>query len=621
MLAAFEHVTFGYAGVPVVEDVSFTLHEKERVGFLGGNGEGKTTILRLLTGELTPDRGSVVRKRDLSLGYLEQTGGFTADSTVYGAMEEVFEEDRRLLERLKETELAMAHANEAEMRVLAARQESLAKRIAARDSYHTDVRIRTVLNGMGFSEMYSQNVATMSGGERTKLKLCRLLLEEPELLVLDEPTNHLDMNTLFWLEDYLSSYRGALLIVSHDRYFLDRLTSRTLALENGKLSSYKGNYSRYKILREEERKSEERAFEKQQEEIRKLRTYVEKNIVRATTASSAQSRVKQLEKMEVLERPTPPKHPPVFRFSYNDTPYERILSAEHFDLAVEGRTLLHDVSFTLMRGQKCAILGDNGTGKTTLLKFLLSKDGRVARGRFVRIAYYDQENAQLDPAERVLDAFWGVHRTMSRTDAQSLLARTGLDAEDMEKKVSELSGGLKAKLALALLQAERGNVLVLDEPTNHLDLPAREALESALAAFDGTVLFVSHDRRFIEAIADTIVCLENGTLTSFAGRYDDFLAQRRSAAPLPMSEAKPQKEQKQEGYRSREERAKEAKKRSRIREIEARLSALEEEQTALTGELAACGRDFRRAGEITERLSALSAESDALYEEYGALIG
>ena len=455
MLAAFEHVTFGYAGVPVVEDVSFTLHEKERVGFLGGNGEGKTTILRLLTGELTPDRGSVVRKRDLSLGYLEQTGGFTADSTVYGAMEEVFEEYRRLLERLKETELAMAHANEAEMRVLAARQESLAKRIAARDSYHTDVRIRTVLNGMGFSEMYSQNVATMSGGERTKLKLCRLLLEEPELLVLDEPTNHLDMSTLFWLEDYLSSYRGALLIVSHDRYFLDRLTSRTLALENGKLSSYKGNYSRYKILREEERKSEERAFEKQQEEIRKLRTYVEKNIVRATTASSAQSRVKQLEKMEVLERPTPPKHPPVFRFSYNDTPYERILSAEHFDLAVEGRTLLHDVSFTLMRGQKCAILGDNGTGKTTLLKFLLSKDGRVARGRFVRIAYYDQENAQLDPAERVLDAFWGVHRTMSRTDAQSLLARTGLDAEDMEKKVSELSGGLKAKLALALLQAER----------------------------------------------------------------------------------------------------------------------------------------------------------------------
>ena len=620
MLAAFENVTFGYAGVPVVRDVSFTLHERERVGFLGGNGEGKTTILKLLTGELTPDSGTVIRKRDLSLGYLEQSGGFTADATVYGAMEEVFEEDRRLLARLKETELAMAHADEAEMRVLAARQESLARRISARDSYHTDVRIRTVLNGMGFAEAYAQNVATMSGGERTKLKLCRLLLEEPELLVLDEPTNHLDVSTLFWLEDYLSSYKGALLIVSHDRYFLDRLTSRTLELDRGKLSSYKGNYSRYKTLKEEERKVEERAYEKQQEEIRKLRTYVEKNIVRATTASSAQSRVKQLEKMEVLEKPLAPKRPPVFRFSYDDTPYECVLRAEGFDLAVGGKTLLKDVSFSLMRGQKCAILGDNGTGKTTLLKFLLSKDARVARGRFVRIAYYDQENAQLDPAERVLDAFWGVHRGMSRTDAQSLLARTGLDAEDMEKKVCELSGGLKAKLALALLQAERGNVLVLDEPTNHLDLPARESLEEALAAFDGTVLFVSHDRRFIETIADRIVYLENGAITSFAGGYADFLAQRRNASPPPMSAAEPPKERAAAGYRSKEERAREAQKRARIREIETRLAALEEEQAALTEELAACGRDFRRAQEVTDRLAALSAESEALYEEYGGLI-
>ena len=618
MLAAFENVTFGYAGVPVVENVSFTLHEKERVGFLGGNGEGKTTILKLLTGALAPDAGSIVRKRDLTLGYLEQTGGFTADCTVYGAMEEVFEEDRRLLERLKETELAMAHADEAEMRILSARHESLTKRIAARDSYHTDVRIRTVLGGMGFEGMYAQNVATMSGGERTKLKLCRLLLEEPELLVLDEPTNHLDMSTLFWLEDYLSSYKGALLIVSHDRYFLDRLTSRTLELENGKLTSYKGSYSRYKVLREEERKAEERAYEKQQEEIRKLRTYVEKNIVRATTASSAQSRVKQLEKMEVLERPRAPKRQPVFRFTYDDTPYERILSAEHFDLTVEGKTLLKDASFTLMRGQKCAILGDNGTGKTTLLKFLLSADPRVTRARFARIAYYDQENARLDPSERVLDAFWGVYRSMSRTDAQSLLARTGLAAEDMEKKVGELSGGLKAKLALALLQAERGNVLVLDEPTNHLDLPARESLEAALAAFDGTVLFVSHDRRFIEAIADRIVYLENASLTDFAGNYADFIARRR-AAPVPTPEKAP-KEQRTAGYRSREERAKEAQRRSRVKEIETRLAAIEAEQAALTEELGACGRDFRRAQETTERLAALSEESEALYEEYGALI-
>ena len=619
MLAAFENVTFGYTGVPVVKDVSFTLHEKERVGFLGGNGEGKTTILKLLTGELTPDFGTVVKKRDLTLGYLDQTGGFSADDTVYGAMEEVFAEDKRLLARLAETELAMAHADEAQLRVLAARQESLAKRIAARDSYHTDVRICTVLNGMGFAERYAQNVGTMSGGERTKLKLCRLLLEEPELLVLDEPTNHLDLSALFWLEDYLSAYKGALLLVSHDRYFLDRLTGRTFELDRGKLTAYKGNYSRYKVLKEEAFKTAERAYERQQAERKKLQTYVDKNIVRATTASGAQSRVKQLEKMEQLEKPLPPKRPPTFRFSYEEKPYECVLRAEHFSLAAGGRTLFQDASFTLMRGQKCAVLGDNGTGKTTLLKFLLS-DPRAIRGRFVRIAYYDQENARLDPAERVLEAFWGAHRGMERTEAQALLARSGLDAEDMEKKVGELSGGLKAKLALALLQAERGNVLVLDEPTNHLDLPAREALEDALAAFDGTILFVSHDRRFIEAVADSIVLAEGGALTPFAGGYDAFLA-ARSASPPPAPAAEPQKERRSEGYRSKEERAQEAKKRSRVKEIETRLTALEAEQTALTEELAACGRDFRRAQEVTDRLAALSAEADALYEEYGALIG
>ncbi len=620
MLAAFDCVTFGYAGVPVVEDVSFALHEKERVGFLGGNGEGKTTLLKLLTGELTPDAGSIFKKNGLTLGYLAQTGGFSADCTVYGAMEEVFEEDKRLLARLKETELAMAHADEEEMRSLAARQESLAKRIAARDSYHIDVRIRTVLGGMGFGNAYTQNVATMSGGERTKLKLCRLLLEEPELLVLDEPTNHLDVSTLFWLEDYLSSYKGALLIVSHDRYFLDRLTERTLELEDGKLSSYKGNYSHYKVLKEEARKTAERAYEKQQEEIKKLRTYVEKNIVRATTAASAQSRVKQLGKMEVLEKPHAPKRPPVFRFCYDEKPYECVLRAEHFHLEAGGKMLLKDASFTLMRGQKCALLGDNGTGKTTLLKFLLSRDARVVRGRYTRIAYYDQENAQLAPHERVLDAFWGVYRAMSRTDAQALLARSGLTAEDMQKKVSELSGGLKAKLALALLQAERGNVLILDEPTNHLDLPAREALEEALAAFDGTILFVSHDRRFIEAVADSIVYLENGTLTPFAGGYTSFLAQRRNASPPPMSEEAPQKTRPQTGYRSKEERAKEAQKRSRIKAIEEALAALEAEQATLEEALPTCGRDFCRMQEITERLAAIAAETEALYEEYGALI-
>ncbi len=609
MLLSFEHVTFGYTGVPIVKDVSFSVHEKERVGFLGGNGEGKTTILKLLTGELTPDEGNIVKKSGLTLGYLEQSGGFTSDSTVYAAMEELFEEDRRLIARLRETESQMASADSEEMRVLAARAESLNKRIAARDSYHYDVRIRTVLGGMGFESVYDQKVSTMSGGERTKLKLCRLLLEEPELLVLDEPTNHLDTSTLFWLEDYLTSYKGALLVVSHDRYFLDRLTSRTLELE-------KGNYSKYRILREEKRKEEERLYEKQCEEIAKLQDFVDRHIVRATSASSAQSRVKQLERMERLEKPVPPKRPPRFSFSFDEQPYECVLRAEHFDLTADGKILLKDASFTLMRGQKCALLGDNGTGKSTLLKFLLSGDGRVRLGRYVRIAYYDQENAGLNPADRVLDAFWGVHRSLSQTDARSLLAQAGLDAEDVQKTVGELSGGLKAKLALAMLEAERGNVLVLDEPTNHLDLPAREALESALKEYTGTILFVSHDRRFTEAIADRVVLIENGQLLPFDGGYQEFLSRKKEPPKKqPAEEKKPT-----EGYRSKEDRAREAQRRNRIRAIETQLAELEAEDAALREELAACGRDYLRAQKITARQTEIAELSEKLYEEYGELI-
>ena len=616
MLVSFEHVTFGYVGVPVVRDVSFAIHEKERVGFLGGNGEGKTTILKLLTGELTPDEGNIIRKSGLSLGYLEQSGGFTSEATVYGAMEELFEEDRQLIARLRATEADMVTADEEQMRVLSARAESLNKRIAARDSYHYDVRIRTVLGGMGFERLYDQKVSTMSGGERTKLKLCRLLLEEPELLVLDEPTNHLDTSTLFWLEDYLTSYKGALLVVSHDRYFLDRLTTHTLELENGTLTSYKGNYSKYRVLREEKRKEEERLYEKQCEEIAKLQDFVDRHIVRATSASAAQSRVKQLERMERLEKPVPPKRPPRFCFSFEEQPYECVMRAEHFDLAVDGKTLLNDASFVLMRGQKCALLGDNGTGKSTLLKFLLSGDNRVRLGRYVHIAYYDQENAQLNPTDRVLDAFWGKYRGLSQTDARGILAQAGLDADDVQKTVGELSGGLKAKLALAMLEAEHGNVLVLDEPTNHLDLPAREALESALREFTGTVLFVSHDRRFTEAVADRVVLIENETLLPFDGGYQEFLNRKKEPPKKQAAEEK----KPTEGYRSKEDRAREAQRRNRVRAIETELAALEAEDAALREELASCGRDYVRAQQITERQAEIAARSEQLYDEYGTLI-
>lgn len=621
MLISFENVSFAYRDVPILQDVSFSLHENESVGFIGGNGEGKTTLLKLLLGELTPDEGNIFRKNNLKIGYLPQNGGLESEGTVFSAMSEVFEEDRRLIFRLEQAQAAFSRADEKERISLASELESLQRRIDARDSYHVDVRIRTVLNGMGFEEMYDQVVSTMSGGEKTRLKLCRLLLEEPELLILDEPTNHLDIKTLFWLEDYLTSYRGAMLIVSHDRYFLDRLTSRTLELARGKVLSFKGNYSKYKVLKEELLKQQWREYEKQQEEIAKLQDYIDRNLVRATTAKSALSRVNQLERMEKLEKPVPPPKPPRFVFEYDTQPYERVVEAHHFDLCIDGKQLIKDADFTLLRGEKCALTGENGTGKTTLLKYLLQESDKVQHAKFVRIGYYDQENADLDPEDRVLDAFWGKNSLMTQTDARKLLAQAGIEAEDVNKKVKELSGGLRAKLELALLESRRGNVLFLDEPTNHLDLPAREALEEALKRFDGTILFVSHDRRFIEAIANKVALIEDNALTLFSGSYREFLDGRSAEKKPALLKEKVEKEKTPvQGYRSKEDRARDAKRKQRTKEIEERLEALEAEEAALNEELAARAADYTAVKEITEKLETLRSESDALYEEYETLI-
>ncbi len=524
MLISLNGVTFSYTGEKIFSDVSLSIDEGERVGFIGGNGEGKTTLIKLILGELIPEEGSVLKKNGIRLGYLPQSGGFEHADTVRLAMEEVFKRDKFLLNELQKTQEKMASGEN--LPYFLHRCETLEREITSRDSYHYGVKIQTVLNGMGFSGRSDEKVSVMSGGEKTKLKLCRLLLEEPDLLILDEPTNHLDLNTLFWLEEYLSSYKGALFVVSHDRYFLDKLTSRTLELENGKLNSYKGNYSKYKILKEERYKTELREYEKQLEKTKKLKEYIDKNLVRATTAKSAQSRVKQLDKI-TLDKPIPPKEPPRFRFSYETKPYERVLFAPEFDLYAGEKPLLKNAEFTLMRGEKCALTGDNGTGKSTLIKFLLSGDKRVSVGKFVKCAYYDQENAALESEATVIDDLRFRFPLFPLTEAYSLLAQSGIDSDDALKKVKELSGGLKAKLALAILQAQKGNFLILDEPTNHLDLLSREALESALKEFDGTLLFVSHDRRFIESIATSVYCIENGTLTKFNGGYSAFLESNR----------------------------------------------------------------------------------------------
>ncbi len=627
MLLNAENVTFGYDDKIILDKVSFTVNEGERIGFIGANGEGKTTLLRILTGQLIPDAGAVYKKSGLKWGYLEQNGGFESDGTVYGEMRAVFSDVFGAMDKLRETEkaLSLAPFGSDEYRRLAAAYEGLEKRIAAADGYNADVKIRTVLGGMGFEKAYDQKISTMSGGEKTRLKLCRLLLEEPEILFLDEPTNHLDVKTLFWLEDYLSSYKGAIFAVSHDRYFLDRTANKIFELENRRIFSYRGNYSKYKILKAERIAYEEKEYEKQQEEIASLKEYIAKNIVRATTAKSAQSRVKKLENMEMLEKPLPPPAPPRFSFMFTENCSEVALTATNLSLAVGDKKLFGGAAFEIRRGEKVAVIGENGTGKSTLIRTVVEgNDPAIRRGRYVKIGYYDQENARIDPNETVLGALWHKHTYMSQTQARSLLAQAKLSEDDVDKRVSALSGGERAKLSLVLLEAEKANFLILDEPTNHLDLAARESLESALKNFEGTLLFVSHDRYFIQNLADKIIEIEGGKVTEFKGTYDEFTDRKRAddARRAQILQAEQPEKNAQSSYRSKADRAQEAKRKQRVRELEEKISVCEAEIDSINAEIAKpeIASDYKLLGEKCARLDALHREADALYAEYEKLI-
>ena len=629
MLISADNLHFGFNGGSLLENITFSLNEGERVGLIGGNGEGKTTLIRLLLGELEVESGSLFRKNGIRIGYLAQNGGYDSANTVFEEMREIFTEDIRAIDALREVEKSISQTDgqTAEYRALSARYEALNKKIAARDSYNFEVRIRTVLNGMGFENVYQQPICTMSGGEKTRLKLCRLLLEAPELLILDEPTNHLDMKTLFWLEDYLSAFKGAILTVSHDRYFLDKLVTQIYELENKKLTVYKGNYTKYKVLKAERVTHLLREYEKQQEERAHMQEYVDRNLVRASTTKMAQSRRLALEKMELIEKPTLPPTPPKFRFSYTEKPYERVLDVENLKLTAGEKVLLENASFGLTRGEKCAVIGDNGTGKSTRLKELVhAKNPCVKFGRFVKIAFYDQENANLDLNETVLGELWGRHVIWEQTKVRALLAQAGLVAEDMDKKVRMLSGGERAKLALAVFECENGNVLILDEPTNHLDLAARESLETALKEFDGTILFVSHDRYFIRAIAGKIWELENGSITQFVGSYDEFTAyktaQKTSPASTQKSDERAPAPTQSSYYRSKEERAQDAKRRNRIKKIEDEISMLEAEDASLNESLSnpEITGDFAKLTKACARLEEIKTQLDALYEEYETLL-
>lgn len=630
MIVTVESAAFSYGDNLIFDGVSFAVNEGERIGLIGANGEGKTTLLKLVLGELSPDCGQVVKKNGARIGYLEQNGGYSSGNTVYTEMLEVFNAELSAIEKLEKLsqKLAATEAYTPEYAALSAQIENLNAYISSHDCYLAEVKIKTVLNGMGFQNKYGQIIDTMSGGEKTRLKLARLLLEQPDLLILDEPTNHLDVSTLNWLEEYLAAFKGAVLIVSHDRYFLDKLTSRILEIENKRLSSFAGNYSKYKVLKAERQARLLKEYEALQEERKKLQDYVDRNIVRATTAKSAQSRVKQLEKMEILEKPYIPPQPPAYRFAYENTPYENVLSLNSLDLEIGGKRLISGGQLNIRRGEKVALVGENGTGKSTLLRQIrLGGNPQIELGRFVKLAFYDQEGANLNGENTVLAELWERHVAFSQTEIRSSLARCGLFEEDMQKPVKSLSGGERAKLALCIAESEKGNFLLFDEPTNHLDLPARESLEKALQSFDGTLLFVSHDRYFISAVARKIVEIEDGKLIVYDGGYEFYAEEKRRKREQAQAEeerlkSRARDEEKKNSYRSKKERAEEERKKDAVKKLEQKICGLEEEEAILNAELSdpAIAADYKKVNEILEKLQAIKLQLDGLYKDYEAMI-
>ncbi len=614
---------FKYGDVTVFEDVNLEVNEGDNIGLVGANGAGKTTLLSCLTGEASLFSGSIYKKNGLTLGYLKQNCNFVSQNTLFDEMMTVFSKQTELISQIDQTAQKMSKVlpESAEYKALAEKFHRLTVEADVTDAYQSQVKVKTVLNGMGMSEFSDRIVSTLSGGEKTKAALCKLLLQRPELMILDEPTNHLDYKTLDWLENFLSDKKSTLIVVSHDRYFLDKLCTSIWDIQHQKIHAYKGNYTRYKVLKAERLENERRQYEKQQKEIFKLNDYIAKNKVRASTADMAKSREKTLAKMEILEAPKRDEQPPRFKFCYSSEPSEFPLTVQNLSLSYDGeRVLAQNVELQLKRGQKVALLGLNGTGKSTLIRRIAQQNpcdfGKIVFGKNVRVGYYDQENLNLQGNLRVLDQLWFDNTRMSQTEVRSLLALVTLGADDVYKLVSELSGGERAKLGLAMIMAKDCNLLLLDEPTNHLDLPSREALEDALKQYSGTLLFVSHDRYFVNSVADKIAELDGGKITLYDGNYDDFACKKVKPAEVSVPK------QSFGTFRSAKQRAEQTNRARKVKELEKRITELEQESEKLNQDMAVpeIAADYTKLSQVMLRLKEVETELDEVTTEWASLV-
>ena len=596
MLVNVEHLYKYFNGQALLKDINFTVEDREAVGLIGINGCGKSTLLNIITGregyDKTPEGlGSVNIAGKASIGFLRQNSGLNSELTIGEEMKNAFAPLLETLDKMKVLEKKMADGGDIDS--ISHEYAELSSYFEARDGYRIDVKIKQVLNGMGFGSTPTDRViSTLSGGEKTRLALAKLLLEEPNLLILDEPTNHLDFETLMWLEDYLKGYKGAIIIVSHDRYFLNKVCTRICEIEQGRLTSYRGDYSSYLVQKKMNSERQLKEYEAQQKEIAKLEDYVAKNLVRASTSKMAKSRQHMLDRIERIDKPLMYSKPPKIKLEYDIEPTKDIVRVVDCPLIVgEGadkKELIKSLTMNVRRGEHVAIIGANGIGKTSILKLIQGiiphEGGNISWGGNVKISYFEQEHAILDPHKTVLEEIMDRYPRLSEQQARSVLGAVLLTGENVFKPISVLSGGERAKLCFAIMALNRGNVLVLDEPTNHLDLSTKEVLEDALAEFGGTIILVSHDRYLLNKVASRIIEIKHDEVNSYDGNFDAYSEAVNAARQLKMQseaeikraeEEKAYKENKAKQYRSKEQRAADAQKRNRIRELEKEIEDTE----------------------------------------------
>lgn len=596
MLLNVEHLYKYFNGQALLKDINFTVEDREAVGLIGINGCGKSTLLNIITGsegydKTTEGLGSVNIAGKASIGFLRQNSGLNSELTIGEEMKNAFAPLLETLDKMKVLEKKMADGGDIDS--ISHEYAELSSYFEARDGYRIDVKIKQVLNGMGFGSTPTDRViSTLSGGEKTRLALAKLLLEEPNLLILDEPTNHLDFETLMWLEDYLKGYKGAIIIVSHDRYFLNKVCTRICEIEQGRLTSYRVDYSSYLVQKKMNSERQLKEYEAQQKEIAKLEDYVAKNLVRASTSKMAKSRQHMLDRIERIDKPLMYTKPPKIKLEYDIEPTKDIVRVVDCPLVVgEGadkKELIKSLTMNVRRGEHVAIIGANGIGKTSILKLIQGiiphEGGNISWGGNVKISYFEQEHAILDPHKTVLEEIMDRYPRLSEQQARSVLGAVLLTGENVFKPISVLSGGERAKLCFAIMALNRGNVLVLDEPTNHLDLNTKEVLEDALAEFGGTIILVSHDRYLLNKVASRIIEIKHDEVNSYEGNFDAYSEAVNAARQLKMQseaeikraeEEKAYKENKARQYRSKEQRAADAQKRNRIRELEKEIEDTE----------------------------------------------